>query len=424
MKGSDNVAVIINEESMINQNVLAYEDRLHSPMARFIDKTPSYVTYYHIDTEGSTVDEGYQNIASYIGNRSPLRFNKIERFPLYGIEDIVLQLEEEDQGLDTAYEGDAVIVPNTIKPLPDDYFIIPYIKKPMLFRVTNISFDTIAENNFYKINFKLEHIDSTKIQDIEKQVDEKYTCILQNIGTENNCIIQTGFKEKLDAVDKLYDDIADTFVTLFYNDRHNSILGEIGPNMKLFDPLQAQFINKYSLFNKKNNFKTIILTDQFTDSKRKIKYENSIYRLIETRDMKRLSRFPYRIYPAVTQEESSFSRWDDISVYIMDVPITYGGQSNYDIDKCIISEEFCKEIEINGPTKSSYGILIKKWIRGEELHVEDIDLSLGEEILHANASIEIFFFTPIILYIIKKIVESDMRVEKEKGLTFQNGELV
>lgn len=410
------MAVIIDEESMIQSNVLSYENRLHSPMARFIDKTPSYVTYYHINTDGSTVDEGYQDVASYVGDRSPLRFNKIDKFPLYGIEEMVLQLEDDEQGLDVTYEGDAIIVPNTIKPLENDYFIIPYIHKPIMFRVTSINFDTIAQDNFYKINFKLEYIDQDKVQDIEKQVEEKYTCILQNIGTENNCIIKTGFKEALDKVDALYDDIADTFVTLFYSDQHNSMLGEFGPNMKLYDPLQVQFINKYSLFNKKNNFKTIILTDQFTDPKRKIKYENSIYRLVETQDLKRLSRFPYRIYPAISQTESSFSRWDDMSVYIMDMPITYAGQSSYDIDKCIISDRFYSEIEVNGPTKSSYGTLIKRWCRNEDLHISDIDLDLGEEILHQNASIEIFFYTPIILYIIKKIVEKDIKVETDKTL--------
>ena len=265
------MGMFINEQRMIEDNLFKYENRLKSPVSRFIEQTPTFVTYYHLNNDSTTVDDGFKDISSLIGFRSPLRFNKIESFPLYGIEQIVLSLQEMDQGLDTSYESEAIIVPGSIKPLPNDFFIIPFLKDPYLFRVTEINYDTIMPDNYYKIGFKLEYLEDEKVENIENQVKEKYTCILQNIGTENNCIIELESKGVLDKIDAMYDDIASTYKALFYNDRHNCFLGEIGPGMYLYDPFQTQFINEHQIFNKKNDLTCLMLTDQFTDSKRRIK---------------------------------------------------------------------------------------------------------------------------------------------------------
>ena len=266
------MGIIIDEKRMVEDNIFKYEDRLKSPVSRFIETTPTFVTYYHVNPDISTVDEGYKDVHSILGSHSPIRYNKIESFPLYGIDQIVLQLQEMDQGLDTTYEGDAVIVPGSIKPLQNDFFVIPYLKEPYLFRVTEINYDTIMPDNYYKIGFTLEYLEIEKIESIENQVSEKYTCILENIGTENTCVIELESKDTLDAIDEMYDDMASTYRSIFYNDRHNCFLGEMGSGLYLYDPLQTQFINEHQLFNRKNDLSCLILTDEFTDSKRRIKY--------------------------------------------------------------------------------------------------------------------------------------------------------
>ena len=225
-----------------------------------------------------------------------------------------------DQGLDTSYESEAIIVPGSIKPLPNDFFIIPFLKDPYLFRVTEINYDTVMPDNYYKIGFKLEYLEDEKVENIENQVKEKYTCILQNIGTENNCIIELKSKEVLDKIDAMYDDMASTYKAIFYNDRHNCFLGEIGPGMYLYDPLQTQFINEHQIFNKKNDLTCLMLTDQFTDSKRRIKYEKSIYRFVERRNPNLVNNFAYDTFLGMDNHETSFYRWMEKNIYILDIP--------------------------------------------------------------------------------------------------------
>lgn len=400
------MAYIINEQKMVEDTTFQFENRFKSPTARFIDTTPVFVTYYHVDTDNTTVDEGFLDVASVIGHRSPIRFNKIENFPLYGMDQIVLNIAEDDQGLDTTWDGDGIVLPKTIKPVPNDFFAIPTLKDYYIFRVTNIQYDTVMPDNYYKIEFKLEYIDSTKLEEIEKQVLEEHICVLENIGTEINCIIEKSSYQKIKEIEKMYAEIKDLYMAMFYNDRHNVFLCEIEDNKLLYDPLQTYFINIHKLFNNKNDLSTIILTDQYDDPKRKYKYAKSVYRFLETRDMKLLSMFKYTTRPGTSIRESSFRKWHDRNIEVLDTPMVIPDESN-----SIFSRDYMEAIKLNAPVESEYASLIQRYLRSEKLTIKDISMELDTELIYLNNSIEVFFFTPFIMYIIRDIIEKELHVE-------------
>ena len=400
------MAYIINEQKMVEDTTFQFENRFKSPTARFIDTTPVFVTYYHVDTDNTTVDEGFLDVASVIGHRSPIRFNKIENFPLYGMDQIVLNIAEDDQGLDTTWDGDGIVLPKTIKPVPNDFFVIPTLKDYYIFRVTNIQYDTVMPDNYYKIEFKLEYIDSTKLEEIEKQVLEEHICVLENIGTETNCIIEKSSYQKIKEIEKMYAEIKDLYMAMFYNDRHNVFLCEIEDNKLLYDPLQTYFINIHKLFNNKNDLSTIILTDQYDDPKRKYKYAKSVYRFLETRDMKLLSMFKYTTRPGTSIRESSFRKWHDRNIEVLDTPMVIPDESN-----SIFSRDYMEAIKLNAPVESEYASLIQRYLRSEKLTIKDVSMELDTELIYLNNSIEVFFFTPFIMYIIRDIIEKELHVE-------------
>ena len=400
------MAYIINEQKMVEDTTFQFENRFKSPTARFIDTTPVFVTYYHVDIDNTTVDEGFMDVASVIGHRSPIRFNKIENFPLYGMDQIVLNIAEDDQGLDTTWDGDGIVLPKTIKPVPNDFFVIPTLKDYYIFRVTNIQYDTVMPDNYYKIEFKLEYIDSTKLEEIEKQVLEEHICVLENIGTETNCIIEKSSYQKIKEIEKMYAEIKDLYMAMFYNDRHNVFLCEIEDNKLLYDPLQTYFINIHKLFNNKNDLSTIILTDQYDDPKRKYKYAKSVYRFLETRDMKLLSMFKYTTRPGTSIRESSFRKWHDRNIEVLDIPMVISDDSN-----SIFSRDYMEAIRLNAPVESEYASLIQRYLRSEKLTIKDISMELDTELIYLNNSIEVFFFTPFIMYIIRDIIEKELHVE-------------
>lgn len=401
------MAFIVDEQKMIDENIFAYEKRIQSPTSRLLDVTPTFVTYYHVNIDETTTDEGFVDVASVIGWRSPIRFNKIEKFPLYGIEQIVLQLQDTDQGLDSVYESEAIILPNTIKPVQNSFFTIPTLKGNYIFRVTEVQYDNIMPDNFYKIGFKLEYNDSEKWEALEKQVLDDYTCLLENIGTENNCILEKKLFTKLTEIEKLYRNLVEYYKSIFYSERHNVFLCPLPSTHLLYDPMQTDFINKFSLFNEKKNLDCLILTDQFTDTKRKYKYNKSVYKLIESRDLRLLQRFPYYTFHGKNLHESSFYRWYDNDVVVLDISINDAVCTDY-----IFSDDFVASIKMNGEQTSEYANLIQRFLRKEELKIADIPLNLDDELVALNDDIEVFFFTPIIMYIIKTIINEEIHVTK------------
>ena len=393
------MAYVISEQQMLDGNIFKYEERMNSSITRFLDKTPTFVVYYHINNLESTKDEGFLDIESIISSRSPLRFQRIDNFPLYGLEPIVLQLQDNEEGLNSDYQGDGVILPNTIKPVPNDFFIVKILKGVYLFRVTEIGYDSIRPDNFYKINFRLEYNDEEKIARIEEQVYERFSCKLENIGTELSCIVEESDNAVYTALQNMYDDMANTYISLFYSEKYNAFIGNALGGYKLFDPLQSVFANKHRLFNKSNNLKTIILSEGFEDKRRRIRYEKSIYRFFERQDSTLVNPFLVNIFPGIYKKDSAFARWHDQSVYVIDIPLDSGTACTQQL----LPDRIVQSFKYNAETDSKYVELMRRFIRKEEITINDIPLDLNEEIITLGACQEVYLFTPILLYILKKV---------------------
>ena len=399
---------LINEEKLMEDNIFKFENRLNTQLTRFLDKSPVFVTYYHINVNESTTDEGFRDIESIIGNRSPLRFQKIENFPMYGLDQVVLAIQDSEQGLDTEYSGESVILPNTIKPLQNDIFKINHVKGSFLFRVTEVQYDNIRPDNYYKIGFRFEWLDNEKVEKLDNQVEEKFSCILQNIGTEENCLIQEDYYEQLNKVDALFDDMVKTYKVLFYNDRYNCFLWERLDGYKIYDPFQTVFFNNHKMLNKKSDYSTIVLSEEFNDHKRKLKYERSIYRCFERRELKLLNEFKYHTFPGIYKKDSTFARWNDQSIMVVEIPSPHDESAT----ESLFTSEIVNLFKLNGPTDSKYVELMQKFIRNEPLTIYDIPLDLNEELMKLDANEEVFFFTPILMYIIQVIVNDFLKEKK------------
>ena len=404
------MALFLDQEKFIEDNVLKYDERINSKVAQFIDHTPTFVTYYHINVHESTSDEGFKDVESLIGAKGALRFQQISKFPIYGIDQIIPEIRDQDIGIDVGYEGEAIILPNTIKPVPNDYFIIPYVKDAYIFRVTEIEFDNIRPDNFYKIHFKLESNDPEKKQDLEDQIHDKYTCIFENVGSENNCIIQQDYYERLQKIDSMYSDMASLYLSLFYNSRYNILLGETDRGYNLYDPYMCRFCNTHKLFQRKGELTSIFLQDNHIYDKRALlKYERSIYRYMERRDVSLTQPFYYTTFLGAAHKESGFAKWEDQSIRVVDLPPTPDKEN----DCRILSDLSVNTILLNGPTDSIYLKFLATFIRDPKMSIYSIPLTLNDALLRLNANLEMFFITPLLLFAIKTIVENFYKV----GLT-------
>ena len=239
----------MDDRKFINDNTAAFSKKIESQYSIFLDKSPTFVSYFHINYTESTTDTGLLNVEKLTGTPAT-KYNLIKEFPIYGIEQIVLDLIDEEKGFDSEYEGTGTILPGTIKPMADDYFVIDVAGKKFCFRVTKFSYDTIRSNNFYNIEFTIKAADDPSYYDtLMAQVKSTSITVFRNYGTEDKFIIEETDFATAKEVDELYDKIADRYLLTFYNPEYNAVMLESPVSMnQIYDVFVNTFCNKEKLF--------------------------------------------------------------------------------------------------------------------------------------------------------------------------------
>lgn len=401
MKGGEQreMGNLITDKNFLNDNIFLFEKRLGSQYTIFFDnKTPTFTTYYHINNVNSITDSGWFNVERIIGSQSPIRFQKIENFPIYGIESIKPDLGDEDMGLQASFDGDAIILPNTIKPLPNDLFTISYLGTRFVFMVTEVNYDTIKSNNFYSINYTMRA--ESDVTEIEKQVLEKYDCVFENIGTDDKCLIRSNVFEKINIITDWCKKISREYTSLFYNVRYNSFLYDTGVGIFLYDRYLTQFINNNKLFAEKNSYNTLHLSNEDYKPSFISEYEDCIYRAIEDRDIDAVD-YMRALHWTISYPDSIFKFYNVENV--RSVFINRTGDHMYLPDALISNIK----TNVTPSDDDILGNLLVKHFNNELNTVDAIDVGVLKKYKIRYVYTD-FMMIPIALYCLLKTVRSEL----------------
>ena len=231
----------------VDNLVKATKGVLKNPYYVYTDKKPTKVTYYKQNLEKTTLDPDSGLNYAHIGEQSPIKFNKIEGFYLYGIDQITQNLDIGDFGLENdEITGQCIILPNTIEPTMGDYFRIPYLKEDILFRVNAVNDDTLDNgSNVYQIDYKLERVEDLK--KIESQVVGTYKCIVNNIGTDFKCVIEDTSYQLIENLEGAMEEITAAYQIFFDSKVQNFIYLYNGFHM--YDPYLVEFMIRNKLMS-------------------------------------------------------------------------------------------------------------------------------------------------------------------------------
>ena len=271
------------QKTTVNSLVDGFKQKLNNPYYKFIDKNKTIVTYYNLNKMKSTLDESLKTEYSRLGNTSPLRFNKINGMFLYGLERITTNLDMGDFGLESSdIEGEAYILPNTIEPIPNDYFIIDYIKGRLLFKVISVTMDTLEnDNNFWKIDYKLDRLDDV---DIEKLVVEEFEMLVDNVGTQYKTVIRKDDYDFISNVETVLDKLKNYYNELFYNDRVQTYtFTHKGKNF--YDPFMIEFFIRHNILQRGNEDYIFITHQTHLHKTFHIMYDNTMFRWFENPEL-------------------------------------------------------------------------------------------------------------------------------------------
>ena len=404
-----------DEKALINNNIFKYEEKLNSQYTRFLDQTPTYVTYYNINTIETTVDLGFSNVEKILGKGSPIKYSEIKNLPVYGMEQIQLQLDEGEEGLDSSFDAELIILPDTIQPYPDDFFLLEHKGFDFLFRVTGVEYDTIKSNNFFKIQFTIKYVTSEESKKILDQVTEKYTCVVENIGTQDRCIIEDDEYELLMRMKEYYNLVSERYKLFFYKKKYNSFIF-VDPNGGFtYDRYITHFIQKHGLLYDAETHRTIYLNNEDESCCFTMEYDSSIFRVFELRKTNRvyINKFSRVSINNMYSVFNYYRRYDVLSVRFRDGVRDYLPQS---LVKAIATGEL-PDITDNGgqvitnvlgvtypldnKTFDEADNIIVKYMHDKIDSIYSINIDDLEEFVYFQASWENFVKIPLLLYAMK-----------------------
>lgn len=399
--------LIFNEESMINGNIFKFEQRLQSHVNKYIENGAILTTYYSQSENSITVDRGLQDIDQLFGKKSPLRYNKIKNLPLYGFGQTNPENTDEMQVEDINVEGDCILLPSTIVPKQSDFFQVNHLKMNALFQITSVNYDSMKPEGYYKIHYRLISTSEETIQDINEKVINTYSTELNAIGSNTNPIIREDEFHYKNQVRQMVNQMITNYRALYYNSRHNCFLfhhPEIG--LDWFDMCGNEFIAKYSLMNMENSGNVIVLHDKIQDSQKLLYYTNSVYNWIELGAPSRMvRRFFFDLIYADCYPYSSFARWGDGDVQIIQ-PFS-NQQEKINNQRYSFFDETTLNAFLddkNEPLNEYEKLIWKYMYKPNQLTINDISLYTADALINSVRHLDTFLYTPIIIFIIRRIL--------------------
>lgn len=278
----------LQPKDIVNSYVSSYLSGTEK-YSKFQAGAPSFVTYYSKDHENSTSDRSLDNVEEIIGDNSPLKYNKLKDFPLYSVTEMTPGMEwDEEWGVDKDLESEAVILPGTIEPLPDDFIVFQYQTKEnstsRIYRITNVEISSLENSSYYKISYQNFNVNT---DDIERQVTNTYRTVFSNIGTDNkSLILEEDFYQVNNSI-KYSDEISALIIDNFYNSSLNTFIyyeDEISAvaNIKYIDLNLSRFIYDNNLLVKSSTYLSNIMPYKDKNPKNeRINQKNYKYSLYE-----------------------------------------------------------------------------------------------------------------------------------------------
>ena len=163
--------LIYNEDALVDQQMYKYTKFLHSRITKYTGAGRTLVKYFNINDQNTTTSMGFDTHYQILGNDSPLRYNEIHNMILIGFS----PLQPEDSQASTsnarnyALHGEAFVIPGTIQPKENDFFIVKHLNMNHLFRVTQVTQDGLNTDGSYRIAYELFSTNPPEINKVYQQ---------------------------------------------------------------------------------------------------------------------------------------------------------------------------------------------------------------------------------------------------------------
>ena len=388
----------------VNSLAQATNAKLNNPYYKFNDKKPTEVVYYKQNREKTTLDPATGTNYQHVGQLSPIKFNKINNFVLYGMGRIELNYDVGDYGLESGeISGEAVILPNTIIPTQGDFFYVPYITEDVLFKVNHVTPDTLDNgSNFYRIGYNLELVNSR--EQIEEQVVEEYEFIVQNVGTDFNAFVSSSNYSLVSELESTIDRLLSYYQTFFDSSVQTFVYRYNGELM--YDPYLIEFMIRTKIMSYGDEY-FYVHHAAYVDRKFEYNYTKTLFYYIQNGTALDMSKISFNATATKIEDPNSlfvtrledyymidyFSNYQYITVFN---PISIDVLSN--VESCTYYDEDDSNYVFN---------ILTAYLKGDTDYISSNITNIIDKLSYDDSA-TMYYMVPITMVILSKYIETLM----------------
>ena len=336
---------IMDVQKFIGMQYKDNERRRVSQYTRFLEKHVDFVTYFSINKILSTTSIGNFAVDSYIGKDSPVRYNRINNFPLYGFP---LFTDENSYGEDGAglnmddFGGQVTMLPEIIEPSEGDCFILNMYDENRFFIVTEVTQVALKGKSHYILSFTSGIPDY--LPQLKKQVIDEYNAIFDNIGTEDRVVISNKDYKLKSMYENTYKFMYTYYIHKFFNKRNTLFQANINVGtlpISYTDIYCTKFMQDNRIIIMDKLLKECLVMDynKIYDDNDYFDYMDTLYWAIENKDTRKLKKANYiTIKKMVSPFSLSISQYDS-DVYLSEL-YNFNNICDYDSENNYNSIEF------------------------------------------------------------------------------------
>lgn len=376
------------------------------------DKRPVIVTYYNINKEASTLDPGSKLTYDNIGKDTPIRFNKIDDFIIYGFNKIELNTENEEFGLESdKITGECYILPNTITPYENDYFEVEHIKdSSWLFMITDVQQDTLENgSNVFKVTYRLEYPDHDRLL---SQVVGNYRMIEKREGTNVVKIVENTKYDKARRIDDICVALKHYYYELFYNTGVQTFTFMDLTEWRVYDPFLIEFLIRNKILDDGSDSYIYVCHQLDIPRTFSLDYDKTLYKAFEKKSIKDLAKSNRNIQVKDIRAYGTtfYSRYEAYFEAVYVEPAIrgyYGCTLSDDIVYAIRDNQLVDDTirDLNHKNPLWVNILVK-YFNGGEYTEDEIESVLN---MKFDTSIMAFYIIPLIILCLEDTIETMLR---------------
>lgn len=380
-----------------------YNDLVNNSFYTLNDKKPTVVTYYNINKDYSSLDPGSKLQMDHLGTETPIRWNKIEDFILYGFNRIETQTDNDEFGLEVEkIEGECYILPNTIIPTEGDLFEVEHItSSTYLFIVKDVQRDTLENgSNAYKINYKLEYIDHN---DVLNKIIYNFKMIEVREGTNIAKIVRCEDYDIAKVMDEKAVMLKKYFEELFYNDKVQSFIFMDLTEFRVYDPYMIEFLIRNKILDDGDD-SYIYVTHQIPIINTfSLEYDKTFFRIFEKCDKdKLLSSARYASMEEIKSYGTTFS--SRFEIYYKANYLKMPGYNITCLDDDLVFA--IQNNEIQTDQDSLWKNILIKYFNNTDLTLEEVENVSEMDFRNAKNA---FYLIPLLIFCLEKGIENALK---------------